>query len=88
MDAKGLPTRIAVEQRRKDAQRQRRRDEQWRLSECVEDHLAGSLRGQAVFGQLQIMLGKGRLVAGGDVAIDPVGGVDQVANGGDAGSVE
>jgi hypothetical protein len=79
---------IAVEQRRKHLPRQRRGEEQRVARERGDDLLAGLACFRAVLGQLLVALRPRRLVAGRDVAVDPGGRVDAVANPRDGFGVE
>ena len=76
MGAERMPARVAVEERREDLQRQRRRDEQRVALQRAEDHLAQLARRRRVLRQLHVVLRVRRLVAGRDAAIDPVGCVE------------
>ena len=67
-----LAAAIAVEQRRPDFRRQRRRHEQRVAAERVEHDLAGALRGGAVLGKLTIALRERGLRPARDVAVDPL----------------
>ncbi len=62
---------VAIEQRRKDLERQRRRHEERAALQAREDHLAELARLRRVFRQLQVLLGARRLRAGRDAAVDP-----------------
>jgi hypothetical protein len=64
---------VAIEQRRKDLERQRGRHEQGVALERAEHDLAKLARGGRVLRQLQVALGARRLAARGDAAVDPLG---------------
>ncbi|MNN15514.1 hypothetical protein D3C81_1286200 [compost metagenome] len=64
--------RVAVEQRREHLVRQRGGHEQRVLPQALE-HGRADLAGQRiVLGQLQVVLGLRRLVAGGQLAVEPL----------------
>ena len=77
--AERLAALVAIEQRREDAQRQRRGDEQRVALQRAEDQVAELARDRVALGQLQVVLGPRRLMAGGDLAVDPAGGVEAPA---------
>ena len=76
--AEGVPALIAIEQRRKDAQRQRCRHEQRIALQRRQDHVAELVRDGRTFGQLLVLLGARRLRAGGHFAVNPLGLVEQL----------
>src|SRR5882757_10308122 len=72
MRAKGLPTAITVEERWEDLHGQSGRDEERILAKRGEDHVTDlHCRGMAL-GDLQIIFGLGRLMAGSHAAIYPL----------------
>ena len=83
MRAERLPAGVAVEERRENAQRQRRGEEERILAERREDHVAELAPGRAAFRDLHVVLRLGRLMAGGDAAIDPFGLVENLPRLGD-----
>jgi hypothetical protein len=77
--AERLAARIAVEERREHVQRQRRGDEERVALQRLDDHLAQLAADRVPLGQLPVVLGPRRLVAGGDLTVDPLGGLEQAA---------
>ncbi|MCY1355465.1 hypothetical protein D9M69_418860 [compost metagenome] len=78
MVGKGVPALVAVEQRRIDLQRQRRREEQCVVAQRILDQVANLARRGRAFGQLQVALGQRRLVARGFIAVGPWRGIDDL----------
>ena len=73
VEAERLAAGVAVEQRRVDPLRQRGGEEGWVLRQRVENERPEFARDRIVFRQLRIVLGLGRLMAGGDASIGPAG---------------
>jgi len=94
MEPEGLPRLIAVEQRRENATRQRRREERAVAAECIEDGRADRTRGRIGLGQLQVVLGLRGLVTRGQAAVGPAGrgqllaGLGDLLGGEDVGNVQ
>ena len=71
---------VTVEERRKDAQRQSSRSEEFVAAQGGEDDLAHGAVGRGVLRHLQVLLGLGGLRPGGDAAIRPIGRAQAVAH--------
>src|SRR3546814_5206747 len=80
MRAERLAAFVAIEQRRKDLERQRGGDERRRRGQRIEDDRPGAFRRVRLFVQLPVALRKRRLRARRGVAVDPFGAVDQRAH--------
>ena len=79
MIAERVTTRISIEERREDSQRQRRSDEERGVLQRPQDGVA-ELAGQGiVFRQLLVVLRPRRLVPGRDAAILPLRGIQHAA---------
>ncbi|MNP33993.1 hypothetical protein D3C76_1272590 [compost metagenome] len=72
--------RVTVQQRRKHLVRQCRRHELRILPQPLQHGRADFLGQRMTFRQLQVVLGLGRLIAGGDLAIGPIGLLQSLAN--------
>src|SRR3546814_18254058 len=71
MGVEPLAALIAVEERRKDLERERGGDEQRGAPKCGQYRLADLAGEGRILGQLHVALGKRRLIAGGNIAIHP-----------------
>ena len=79
VSAEGLAAGVTIEQGRKDLQRECGRNEQGILAKRAEHQLSEFTRGRGAFGQLDIVLGTGGLMAGGHAAIHPIRGIQDLA---------
>src|SRR5258708_4233539 len=79
MGTERLPTRIAVEERRKNVERQSGRNEQRVLAERRKDDLSQLPGHGGAFRQLHIVLGAGGLMSGGDASIHPIRFIEKLA---------
>src|SRR5687768_15615999 len=75
--AEGLPARVAVEQWRKDVQRQRRGTEEGIARERGHDGFPDPTRGWVILGNLLVVLRARGLMSCRDAAVHPFGGVEQ-----------
>ena len=80
VEAEVAAGRVAVEQRREHLVRQGGGHEQRVLPQARQHRLADLARQRIVLGQLQVVLGLRRLVAGGDPAVLPVGFLQRLAD--------
>ncbi|MNC27967.1 hypothetical protein D3C75_761570 [compost metagenome] len=71
---------VAVDQRREHLVRQGCRHEARGLPQAVDQRTADLLGQRVAFRQLQVVLGLGRLVAGRDLAVGPVGLLQRLAD--------
>jgi hypothetical protein len=71
--AERLPALIAVEKRRKDLQRQRRRHKQRVVLQRREDQLAHLARRRMILRQLHVVFRPRRLAPGCDSSVNPIG---------------
>jgi len=78
--AEGLTTGVAVEERRKHFQRQRRRNEERVALERSEDQIAQLAGDGMILGNLRVVLDARRLVTRRHPAVDPFGGVETDAS--------
>ena len=83
MGAEGLASGVAVEEGWEDAQGQGCRKEQRVFGKRAEDHLSQLHCGGVAFGDLHVVFGTGGLMAGGDLAVHPVGGIENLPGLGD-----
>ncbi|MNH23884.1 hypothetical protein D3C79_837960 [compost metagenome] len=71
---------IAVDQGREDLVRQRRRHELWVLPQTLDQRRADFLGQWMAFGKLQVVLGLGRLITRGDLAVGPLGPLQRLTD--------
>ena len=76
---------VAVEHGRKHAQRERRRHEERERARAASTHLAELHGNGAALRQLEVFLYALRLIAGGDLAVDPFSRVERGARLGELG---